>query len=186
MRCDRLGQAWHSRARELGVDHLVAPPVPTGLPQDARLALRARHPLGLPVDREVGDVEPLIRLGLPARIGPTRRTPCSNCEPTSSSTSRNPASSRWSPGSRPLAANAAWIGAGWSTSCSACCPPAVNSPTVSVTIGIPSRATVIPNRASERRTCADELFLSSHSHDTRRRGRLPALRSRPVRRPAPG
>src|SRR5262249_51620607 len=59
--------------RELGVDHLVAPPVPTGLPQDARLALGARHSLGFPVDREVGDVEPLVGLPASSRRGASGR-----------------------------------------------------------------------------------------------------------------
>src|SRR3954453_6694439 len=116
-RTARAGQAL--AAGELGVDHLIAPPVLTRLPEDARLALRAGHPRRLPVDREMGDVEPLVRPSLPAHVGahrahqpawgrpgPPSRPPCSNWAPTSNSASTYPASTRWSPGSRPLVARA--------------------------------------------------------------------------------
>src|SRR5439155_20751624 len=69
-RTARAGQAL--AAGELGVNHLIAPPVLTRPPHDARLALGARHPLGLPVDREMRDVEALVRLRLPADVGADR------------------------------------------------------------------------------------------------------------------
>src|SRR5262249_7824118 len=58
--------------RELGVHDLVAPTIAPGLPQHADFALRAGHPPRLPVDDEMGDVEPPAGLRLPAHIRPRR------------------------------------------------------------------------------------------------------------------
>jgi hypothetical protein len=85
-----------------------------GVPGTQRLALGARHSLSLPVDRVVGEVVPSIRLGLQAHVGAHwALQPHSALELAANQDLdvHDLASSRWSPGSRPLAANAVGIGA---------------------------------------------------------------------------
>jgi len=61
---------------EIHNDDLIAIRILTGRPQAAALPQGTRHRLRLPIDREAGDIEALLRLGLPGGIQGNRADEC--------------------------------------------------------------------------------------------------------------